>query len=79
VTQDGEDKIRELVTALQQSGKDWRQVADVLTHVRGWAVRANPHAASRSARSCSTSSSSMRPVSARSRTSCRYCFVLGVP
>lgn len=34
---DGQNKIRELVTA-RQSGKGWKQVANVLTHVRGWAV-----------------------------------------
>jgi hypothetical protein len=36
--QDGQNKIRELVKALQGSGKDWRQRVDALTHVRGWAV-----------------------------------------
>jgi hypothetical protein len=33
----GQDKIRELVTA-RQSSTDWKQVANVLTHVPGWAV-----------------------------------------
>jgi len=36
--QDGQDKIHELMTALRESGNDRRRRADVLIHVRGWAV-----------------------------------------
>lgn len=37
-TSNGQDKIRELMTARRSDRSDWKQVANVLTHVCGWAV-----------------------------------------